>query len=415
MTAAAAAAPANAAQRPKAAPRRSERVALMAFVGDDISRAAVTEAAKRQGCPGAKVESGSIDDAVKRLSRIPTPSRLIVDVSTAADPMSALESLSQVCDEGTRVVVLGTVNDVNLYRTLVNAGIDDYLVKPASADDIAAVLKRLDEPADVAKSESEIGRLVTVVGTRGGVGATTTAVNLAWVFAHEYGLRTALVDLDLHFGTCDLAFDMSASSGLRELLANAARIDELFVERAMLKVSDQLSVLAPDGDMAEAQGFDMEAFRLLIETLRKQFPMVVIDLPRFAVRTQAGMLAPPLAVTLVTDPSLSGLRDAVKLHGWFEKLAPGADMLVAMNRVGASRNAELERRDFESNAGFKLACQVPLDAKATAAATVEAKPVVKVSPRCGASKAFQAMAAQLAGPAAKPTHVPAWQRLLRKR
>ncbi|MDV7396632.1 P-loop NTPase, partial [Arthrospira platensis SPKY1] len=98
--------------------------------------------------------------------------------------------------------------------------------------------------------------MVAVIGARGGVGATTVAVNCAWLLAHDLELKTALIDLDLYFGSCALALDVEPGKGFREALENPERIDGLFLERAMVRVSDKLFLLAAEDDLETASGFD---------------------------------------------------------------------------------------------------------------------------------------------------------------
>ena len=143
-------------------------------------------------------------------------------------------SLAEVCDEGTQVIALGDINDVELYRSLIGHGVHDYLVKPVSAETVAAALTRAERGPN-GEPAPKIGRLIAVIGARGGVGATTVATNLAWTLAHDHDMRVALVDLDLFFGTCGLALDLELGRGFREALENPARVDSLFIERAMVQ------------------------------------------------------------------------------------------------------------------------------------------------------------------------------------
>ena len=197
------------------------------------------------------------------------------------------------------------------------------------------------------------GRVIAVVGARGGVGATTIAVNLAWMLAHEQGLRVALVDLDLFFGSCGLTLDLEAGRGFREALENPSRIDGLFIERAMVRADDNLFVLSAEEALDYAITFDPSAIELLIEHLRRDFQAVVVDLPRFAARSQTAMLMPPSSIVLVSEPSLAGMRDTQRLVKLFANGAPKAELSIVLNRVGANKGAELSRGDFEAGAESK--------------------------------------------------------------
>ncbi|QLH39881.1 MAG: P-loop NTPase [Defluviicoccus sp.] len=223
-------------QSPGATP--SARRSFAAFVAQDqigILRKAAHEIGLRED----RVVAGTVADAVRELAARPTPDHLVVDLAGSGDAIAAVGALADVCDAGTRVIAVGDVNDVGLYRSLIREGVQDYLLKPVSVESLRAAL----EAGTIADGTSRDtpGELIAVVGTRGGVGATAVATNLAWALAHEQKRRVALIDLDLFFGSCALMLDLEMGHGLREAMENPARIDSLFIERSMVRESDSLS------------------------------------------------------------------------------------------------------------------------------------------------------------------------------
>ena len=108
----------------------------------------------------------------------------------------------------------------------------------------------------------------------------------AWLLAEQHKENTALVDLDLHFGTVALNLDTDPGSGLCEALEQPSRIDALFVDRATVKVSDTLRILAAEAAVAETLMIDAGAIDVLLYELRRKFAWVVIDLPRWVTPTQ---------------------------------------------------------------------------------------------------------------------------------
>jgi pilus assembly protein CpaE len=378
-----------------------------AFVSED-SIAVVKKAAEEIGATQPRVVHGTVADATRRLADVPTPKQLIVDISGSTDPLAVMASLAEVCDEGTQVIAIGDVNDVELYRSLIASGVHDYLVKPVSAEAMAAALTRAGPQGEPAP---KMGRLIAVVGARGGVGATTIATNLAWTLAHEHSMRVALVDLDLFFGTCGLALDLELGRGFREALENPARIDSLFIERAMVREGENLFVLSTEEALDGAFSFDPSALTSLIESLRRDFQCVIFDFPRFAARRQAHVLTPPSAIVIVSDASLAGMRDTMRLSALLKKTAANADVTVVMNRVGASRTGELGRSEFEKGAETKVDQIIPIDVKAFAASVASGKPVVKVAGRAKATVALRALARRFASGRAKKGKLPSWRRL----
>ncbi|MCW5700213.1 MAG: hypothetical protein KIT00_10270 [Rhodospirillales bacterium] len=386
---------------------------FVGFVADDVSREIVQKAAERHGISQPDVNSGSISTAVQRLAGAPTPNRLLVDLSGCPDPMADLSALADVCDNGIRVLTIGDVNDVNLYRTLIAAGIDDYIVKPVTVEAILGALQQQDAPTVEAEVDDGLAHVVAITGTRGGVGATTIASNCAWIAANEYNIRTALVDLDLYFGTCGLALDLETGRGLREALENPERMDGLFVERAMVRDGDNLFMLGTEDDLDNSHEFDPIAMQRLIDQLRGEFKRIIIDLPRFAARTQLSLLTPPVSVVLVTEPSLSGMRDTKRLAKAVKNTAPGADLNIVLNRVGAMKGAELSQKDFEQGTELKVDFSVPFDAKAAALSAGSGKPFAKGSSRSKTVKQLQLVTEKVARIETGSAKGSSWRRMLR--
>jgi len=387
---------------------------FMGFAGDEATHAALLRAAEAQGISDPVIARGNLADVVETLSGMPTPKRLVVDLGDSGDVISAIESLAEVCDEGTKVVAIGAVNDINLYHQLIGAGIQDYLVKPVNDDALGAALSRAEKEPEVAQpEEAKVGRLIAVVGARGGVGASTVAVNTAWLMAHEQGRRVALVDLDLYFGTCSLTLDLEPGRGFREALENPGRIDGLFMERAMIRESDRLFVLGTEESFENRFSFDPAALDLLLDTLRRDFDCVVLDMPRFAARTQIASLAPPASMVVVSDPSLAGVRDTARLVGFAKKAAPDVNLKVTVNRFGVAKDGELSKGDFEKGADIKIDHIIPFDAKPFAASDGTGKPLVKVGKNSKAVAALRELARGVAGQKQKAVQVSLWQRLLK--
>ncbi len=368
--------------------------ALAAFIHDEQTRTALM-AALGGDWPAATVNVGGVTEAVVNLAADPSARTLIVDFSMCPDMFKALDRLAEVCTPGTMVIALGEMNDVGLYRRLRAAGIADYLVKPVTSETFGHALLAASQPP-VAIGNEKSGRpkgdVVTVIGARGGVGATTVATTLAWLFAEEAQRRTMLIDLDVRWGTTGLALDVETSHGLCEVLANPERIDSLFVSSAAARVSDRLSLLASEESLDASAEARPGALELLLKEARRDSERIVLDLPRLNADLVRRSFAESGTVVVVTDFSLAGLRDAGRLVALAKEAAPAAKCLVVGNRVGANKKSELPHSEVQKALKMPLAAVIPEDRIAVMQALNAGKPLPKAAPSSKAVAALRALA-----------------------
>ena len=371
---------------------------FIAFVGDDVTRAAVAQLATQQGWPEERIVDGGILEAVDRLRDVATPRRMLIDLAGTDDPLAAVNTLAKTCDSGTRVVALGTINDVTLYRALRALGVDDYLIKPVTPDQLESALAQAAPISPEAGATTEAAaELYLICGVRGGIGASTTALNIAWVLAHEWQRRVALADLDLQFGAASLFLDLEPGTGLLEALANPARIDDLFMERAMVHESENLALVSAEEPLDHAPFLDGDAYDILIRRFKHNFERVVVDVPRTTLCGVPGLLEAATALVVISDLSLAGMRDSLRLADAARSAVPGLRILFAASRAGENKKAELQIKDFERGVGQALDVVVPWDPKALTAAAGAAKAVPQVAGRSPAAAAIRKLAVQLSG------------------
>ncbi|MGE0255567.1 MAG: CpaE family protein [Alphaproteobacteria bacterium] len=364
---------------------------LAAFAADAAMEAVLAEAAATR-FPGATIASGGAAAAARWLARgRAMPAVLVVDLGDSATPYDDLMALADLCAPATRVVALGAVNDLALYRRFLAAGVADYLVRPVAAPDLAAALAKAVEtgsggsPTTAARPAG--GRLVAVVGVRGGVGASTLALNAAALSAGKRGQRTALVDLDLAFGTLALGLDLEPSGGVAEALARPERIDALFLASAGIRRGERLLVFAAEDDLARPGRVGAEAATRLLDEVREASERVWIDLPRGEAIHASALLAAPDRVLLVADPSLAAARDAARLAAL--AAASGAAS-VALVLVDTGRRGALSTAEIERSAGLRVVARLPHDRHAAAAAAA-GRPLVEAQPRGPYARALEGL------------------------
>lgn len=237
---------------------------LMAFVDDDESLNICRQVSSDLQFSADSVQDGGINVALTRIEAGSSPKVVLADISRSMDPEGDITRLVRKMGPSNSLIILGTSNDVAVFRRMVALGASDYLVKPLSNEVLRDAIENVDRQAAAAQT-AQAGRLTVIVGVRGGVGASTIATNLAWIMANEEKLSTALLDLDLHFGTSTLALDVETGGGFREALENPHRLDKLFLDSAISKVGDKLAVLGTEEPIEEFVDVNPES----IDTDRK--------------------------------------------------------------------------------------------------------------------------------------------------
>jgi pilus assembly protein CpaE len=337
----------------------------------------------------------SLDTALRRIRSGTAPRVMLVDLGESTAPIAEVSAARAVGGPDLKLVILGTVNDVAMFRDLLSAGASDYLVMPSTRDTLAGVLEK--QRVGAGTTADGLGQVIVFIGSRGGVGATTSAVACAWLMSTERRERIGLVDLDMHFGTVALKLDLDPGSGLCEALEQPSRIDSLFIERAMIKVSDNLRILAAEASAAQHLAIDPSAIDMLLHELRRKFARVVVDLPRGANPMQRVVLAGASHVVVFCERTLAGLRDTIRLQGLVREQAPQARLwLVEAGATG--ERALIGKSEFEKGIGKSLDAKLSYDPKASGAAGNSGQPLPVAAPRSGIVRELTQLTSLLAGP-----------------
>jgi pilus assembly protein CpaE len=338
-----------------------------AFICDETALDVLRPVVIELGWAPEKCAKGGLRNAVQSLSIAASPAILMVDLSESGDPLNDINALAEVCEPGTVVIAIGQVNDVRLYRDLLASGIHDYLLKPLTAGQVRDCLNQAQavfaaprhSDGDVAKAHVS----TAVVGTRGGVGASTVATSLAWLFSTDHKRPTALLDLDVHFGTGALSLDLEPGRGLTDAIENPSRIDGLFIERAMIRANDNLAILSAEAPINSPLMTDGSAFVQLQEEFRSAFETTVVDLPRNMLINFPHLLSEVNVMALVTEMTLASARDTIRILSWLKSNAPGVSPMVIANKVQTGV-AEISKADFEASIERKINFLIPYDQKA---------------------------------------------------
>jgi pilus assembly protein CpaE len=378
---------------------RKDREGVLAVLHDQGTLDRVQGVIRELQLDDELVMEGTLDSALRRVREGLAPRVMILDLGESAAPIAEVSAARAVAGTDVKLLVLGAVNDVGMYRDLLAAGASDYMVKPPNREALAAGLEK--RSAASGEGSGGLGQVVVFTGSRGGVGTTTTAVACAWLLAEEQRERTALVDLDVHFGTVALKLDTDPGSGLCEALEQPSRIDSLFIERAMIKVSDTLRILAAEAPVSEPQMIDAGAIDVLLYELRRKFAWVVVDLPRGVTPMQRVVLSAASRVIVLCERSLAGLRDTIRLQALVREQAPQTRLLLIEAGAPGER-AIVGKAEFEKGVGKPFDGVLSYDAKAAGAATNAGQPLPVAAPRSPLLRELRQLVASLAGPVETP-------------
>jgi pilus assembly protein CpaE len=221
--------------------------------------------------------------------------------------------------------------------------------------------------------------MTAVIGVRGGVGASTTATSLAWLLGEKAKRSTALLDLDVHFGTGALALDLEPGRGLTDAIENPSRIDGLFIERAMVRANERLAVLSAEAPIHQPLVTDGTAFFQLQEEMRNAFESTVLDLPRHMLIQHPHLVHDAHVAVVVSQLTLAATRDTIRVLAWLKSNAPQTKVIVIANGVPAGGALEITRKDFEQSIERNVDIVFPYDPKAAAQAAKLGKPMAEVA------------------------------------
>jgi len=317
----------------------------VAFVLDRDSEGVLRRCFADLGIADAQVQRGGVDAAIEELGRRGSPQLLVVDVSGIDDPIMMIGRLAEVCDPRTEVVVVGERNDIVLYRELKDSGVAEYFFKPLVS---SVMVRSLGDAAsgEVDRRSARTGKLVIVLGVHGGVGATTIAVQTAWHLAEARERRVLMLDLNLQSGDAALQFDTAPSHALREAFEHPERVDDLFLERGVAKVTPRLGMLAALEPLTDLIMPTEEAVMQLIAELLRRYRYVVVDLPAVAALAFPKVLHSPSTILLVSNASLISAREVARWRETIGANTPERSTLHVLNKKGADGglpDAELKR------------------------------------------------------------------------
>lgn len=335
------------------------RLSIICFPATGETKSALDTLASDRRLSRSKiaVRGGGIDGAAAFLAEYESPQLLLIEAVEKGEALfSALARLSQVCDPKSKVVLLGSENDIFLYKHLMGMGLSEYYCGPLTPDALIDVIETLYSEAGAAN----LGRVISFFGARGGAGSSTLAANTAYALGQQFGEKVVLLDLDLAFGSAALGCNLQMRQSLSDALAEPERLDSVMIERFMLKYDDNLSLVAAPSTLGENTRIELEPFAVLLKLVREMASFVVLDLPHRWESWINEVLVDSNEVVITAYPDLLNLRDVKNI---FEKLGPNrgvdAPIRLVFNRVGEFKKRELTPKEFQEAVGVAPTLSLP--------------------------------------------------------
>jgi pilus assembly protein CpaE len=331
------------------------RVTIHAFASTPETTAVLNSVTNDRRFAKAHVSvlEGGIKVAAQHYTQVPTPNLILVeDLSVGAEIVQNLHALAEVCDPGTKVIVIGRENDVAFYRDLMRRGINEYLVGPLSTVQVMEAISAI----YIDPSAPPVGRVFAFVAARGGAGSSTVAHNIAWCVSEEMKEEATIVDFDLPFGTAGLDFNQETSQGVADALATPERLDETLLERLLVKCTDHLSLFMSPGTLDRDLELDPSACDRVVEVLRQSVPCVIMDLPHLWAPWARHLLYSADEIVITATPDLASLRNAKNIIDLAKAARPNdTPPRLVLNQVGVAKRPEIPAKDFAEAIGLEPA------------------------------------------------------------
>jgi pilus assembly protein CpaE len=374
------------------------RIAIQAFCETpDVAQLIESSSSdRRMDKAHLKVQMGGAPAAVEVYRTAPTPNLIVLEFAAGhgAQLLASLDILAESCDAGTKVIVIGHVNDVTLYRDLMRRGVSEYLIAPI---DTLAFIRAISELYHAPGAEP-VGRTIAVVGSKGGGGSSTVAHNLAWAISRGLSTATVIADLDLGFGTAGLNFNQDPPQGIAEAVFAPDRLDANFMDRLLSKCAETLSLLAAPATLDRLYDFPETSFDAVIDILRASTPCIVLDVPHVWTGWSRRVLIGADEILLVAAPDLANLRNAKVLMDLLRQARPNDRRpKLLLNTMGMPKRPEIAPAEFAKALECEPSAIIPFDPQLFGTAANNGQMIAEIQGNGKIAESFLELARQLIG------------------
>lgn len=372
------------------------RISIHAFCEAPVTTALLEKASvdRRLSKAHLTIHMGGVNKAIDHFQTASTPNLIILETTAGgAEIFAKLGELAEVCDPSTKVVIIGQVNDIILYRELIRQGVSEYIVRPNSPLQIIKTIADL----YVDPSAPPIGKTMAFVGARGGVGSSTLAHNVGWCTAEEFKSDTVILDLDLPFGTASLDFDEEASAGLVEALSSPERLDDVLLDRLLQKHTDRLSLFTAPSMLDRDFDLDDQAFETVLDVVRGTAPTIIVDVPHMWTTWSKRILMTADEIVITATPDLASFRNTKNLIDILGAARPNDSSPTLVINQFDPKTSAVQADQFAEHVGIKPSQVIHWDPQLFGAAATNASPVTEVGGKTKAAQSIRELSAHLLG------------------
>lgn len=368
------------------------RISIQAFCENGPTAEVIQLAAedRRLAKAHVNVHMGGLEAAVAHYQQNPTPNLIVLESSLPRDHLLAeLDRLAENCDPGTKVLIIGPVNDVMLYRELLRRGVSEYLIEPIAPLQLMEAISNLYNNPET----EPVGHVYAFIGAKGGVGSSTVCHNTAWALSELLKADVVIADLDLAFGTTGLDFNQDPMQGIADALATPERLDEVLLDRLLTKCSEHLSIFAAPVVLDRDYDISVDGCDQVIDVVRQNIPYVALDLPHTWTSWVKSVLLQADEVIITAVPDLANLRNTKNIVDLLQQFRRNdSKPRLVMNMVNMPKRPEISVKEFEQAVGLKAACVIDFDSETFGQAANNGQMIEEMSTKAKAVAAFREIA-----------------------
>lgn len=336
----------------------------------------------------------TLGDLVLRMRQQP-PALVITPISGAGVDL-AFDDVAFELRRHPGCAAIGTapVKDADLVLAALRAGVSEFLVTPASDDEIRASVNRL---LLLSTNPTAQGQIYTLYSAKGGLGTSTIAASLAWELAHRNGKQgVALADLTTTGGGMRVMLNINPLYDLGNIASQTDRIDRDFVRSVMVPDPEGVSILAAAEEVDAADTLNLATAGRLFDVLRRDYAYTVVDTDHHFAEPTIAALDAADRIILVTQLDVSALRSTQRSLGVLGRLGYAADKIVVLINRRSDRDRIL-LEDAEQVLRRNVGITLPNDYLACADAITTGTFVQRHAPQSPLVSAMSAMADVLTG------------------